>query len=64
MNKPFSERAFKALTFASLMAGCLLVACLLTGCEGAIDPTKKTDEGLNTLSFRLDGETISAGGRA
>jgi hypothetical protein len=46
------------------MAGCLLVSCLLTGCEGAIDPTKKTDEGLNTLSFRLDGETISAGGRA
>ena len=64
MNKPLSERAFKALTIASLLAGCLLIVCLLTGCEGAIDPTKKTDEGLNTLSFRLDGETISAGGRA
>lgn len=37
---------------------------LLAGCEGAIDPTKKTNEGLNTLSFRMDGETISSGGRA
>lgn len=64
MKKLLFERAFKALTFTWLLAGCLLVACLLTGCEGAIDPTKKTDEGLNTLSFRLDGETISAGGRA
>lgn len=37
---------------------------LAVGCEGAIDPSKKTNEGLNTLYFTLDGETISSGGRA
>lgn len=36
----------------------------MAGCEGAIDPTKKTNEGLNTLSFQMDGEMISSGGRA
>ena len=42
----------------------LLVFWAAVGCEGAIDPTKRTKEGLNTLSFRMDGETLSAGGRA
>ena len=42
----------------------LVAGWIAVGCEGAINPTKRTNEGLNTLSFQLDGETISAGGRA
>ena len=42
----------------------LLATLLLTGCEGMIDPSRKTNEGINTLYFQLDGEAISAGGRA
>ena len=44
---------------------CALLAILLVaGCEGMINPSLKTNEGLNTLYFQLDGEAISAGGRA
>ena len=42
----------------------LLALGAAVGCEGAINPTKRTNEGLNTLSFQMDGETLSAGGRA
>ena len=48
------------LCFSILM----VLACAAVGCEGAINPTKRTDEGLNTLSFQMGGETLSAGGRA
>lgn len=51
----------KRILSLSILLSALWVA---VGCEGAVDPTKRTDEGLNTLSFRMDGETLSAGGRA
>ena len=42
----------------------LLATALIAGCEGMIDATRKTDVGMNTLSFRIDGEQVISGGRA
>jgi hypothetical protein len=49
---------------AAFLLGILFASVLVAGCEGMINPTKKTNEGMNTLAFRLDGETLSAGGQA
>ncbi len=51
------KRSIRILTLAVLCG-------LAVGCEGAVNPGKKTNEGLNTLYFMLDGEVISSGGRA
>jgi len=54
----FDMKRFYCLLFA------LLATVLLTGCEGMVDPSRKTNDGINTLYFQLDGEAISAGGLA
>jgi len=55
-----SSRGMRNLALGASVCALMLMA----GCEGAINPTKKTNEGLNTLSFWMNGETISSGGRA